>query len=92
MNDDRNKNNYQGSGYNGFLRRTINSNPNELRLKQIGPMRAHNPITINLDQQQTSGSLGDKLQVGSVVIDGSNGRISVFEDNSEVVRIGELDD
>jgi hypothetical protein len=44
------------------------------------------------DSAQISGMLGDTLRIGNIGLDGTKGRISVFdENNNEVVRIGNLE-
>lgn len=94
MNDDQNKDNYEGAGYNGFLRRTLNSNPNERTLRQVGPMRAYKPMEINLDTTPTSGSLGSTLRVGSgVEISGPEERVSIINaEGNEVARFGRVNE
>ena len=80
---------YSDAGFNGFLRRTLNSNPNANTLKQSG---VPNRNTLNFDQMLVSGSLGDKLSVGRVVINGKDSRIQINDElGNEVVRIGGLD-
>lgn len=80
---------YSDAGFNGFFRRTIDSNPTRTTLGSNGPPSK----ALNFDDLQTSGAIGDKIKVGSITIDGKAGRISLFDANgNEVGRIGNLDD
>jgi len=45
---------------------------------------------LNFDQVQTTGSLGDKIQVGNITIDGSSGRIVINDGQNDRLIIGEL--
>ena len=78
--------NYETSGFNGFLSRSIDTMP-QVNLDSPGIQSTQ----IRYDSSQVSGMLGDSLKVGSVVIDGVSGRISIYDGDVEVVRIGELD-
>lgn len=79
---------YETAGFDGFLSRSVDS-ISQLNLDSQGPVSTQLPF----DRAQVSGSLGDKLQIGKIRLDGVTGRISVLDDNNnEVVRIGELDD
>jgi hypothetical protein len=78
---------YQDSGFDKFLSRSIDdtAQPN---LGTGGPVSN----SIAYDRNQVSGSLGDSLRVGRILINGTTGRISIYDEaNNEVVRIGELD-
>lgn len=79
---------YSDAGYNGFFRRTLGSNPDQMLLQTGGS----NKQQLNFDDMQVSGSLGDKLRVGSIVVDGKTGRI-FFEDETgqETMRLGNVD-
>lgn len=80
---------YGNSGFNGFLSRSIKSNPTVMTLQQMSGLAGSNMI--NFDQTQTSGSLGDKIQVGGIIIDGTNRRIVLLDEtNTEVGWIGNL--
>lgn len=86
---------YKEAGFNGFMRRSIGSSQASSLRQASTDFRKVNNQTINFDQQQTSGALGDVIQVGQgVKIDGggNTGRISVYDGNTEVVRIGDLGD
>lgn len=86
--------NYQHAGFNGFFRRTLNSNLQENSLRGIGSMRAYKPQELNFDALQTGGALGDVLRVGPrVEIDGSQGRIDIKDtEGNPNTRIGEQED
>lgn len=74
---------YTTSGFNDFLSRSIDGG--------IGQAQAAPVRQVNFDQSQISGSLGDHLRIGSIDLDGTTGRISIFDENeNEVVRIGDL--
>lgn len=81
---------YAAAGFNRFFRRSIDSQ-SASTLSEAASFASSSSQEINFDQVQTRGSLGDIIQVGSITIDGTNGKISVFDGSNEVVRIGELD-
>lgn len=81
---------YADAGFNGFLHRSIDTLPAG-NLRDVALRATQMPRTINFDQQQVGGALGNVIKVGSITIDGTNGRISVYDGTNEVVRIGELD-
>lgn len=83
---------YEDAGYNGFMRRTINSNPTENSLKGVGVGRRGQPRTLDFDSLQTGGSIGDKFTAGRVVVDGSNGAIKILDtEGNEVIRLGQME-
>jgi len=83
---------YEDAGFNGFMRRTINSNPTENSLKGVGVGRRGQPQTLDFDSLHTGGSIGDKFTAGRVVVDGSNGAIKIMDtDGNEVVRLGQME-
>lgn len=82
---------YTTAGFNGFLSRALNANPFAQTLSD-NPTNSSG-TELNFDQQPVSGSLGNILQIGTIHIDGTTGRISVFDNNgNEVGRIGDLGD
>lgn len=84
---------YGKTGYNGFFRRTLNGNPNELTLKTVGSARNYRPQSINFDEVQTDGALGDTFRTGRVFIRGSLGRIDIEDTEANpVVRLGDQED
>lgn len=79
---------YMDSGYNSFMSRGLNA-------KQAVTLRALSQAAprqeINFDHYQTSGNLGDKIQVGGITIDGSNRRIVIVDEaGNEVGWIGKI--
>lgn len=84
---------YTQAGFNGFLRRSIDSHTASTLREASSELRMSNIQAINFDHQPATGHLGSVIQVGDgVTIDGVNRRISVFDENStEVVRIGRRD-
>jgi hypothetical protein len=73
---------YEKLGFNQYLEKPFSVNAGQA---QVGGFN-----NLNFDQVQTSGSLGDKIQIGSVLIDGQNGRIIVNDGNTDRIIIGEL--
>lgn len=81
---------YEQAGFDPFLQRSIGGNYVGVLSDIQSAIGGSNGI--NYDQTQVSGAIGDKIQVGNIVIDGVAGRISVFDTSGvEVVRIGSLD-
>ena len=79
---------YSDAGFNGFFRRTLSSNPGT----QVLASNSRPTRQMNFDDLQISGALGDKLKIGSIVLDGKTGRISIQDEvGTEVVRIGNVD-
>lgn len=78
---------YTDSGFDGFLSRSVD-NLSQVNLDSQGPVSTQIPF----DRAQVSGPLGDTLRFGNIQLDGRKGRISIFDGDNEVVRIGELDD
>ena len=93
MANSRSRYTYEDAGFNGFMRRSIASNPTSLTLADIGGRS--NSQEINFDDIQTSGAIGDKFKVGKgVVLHGDIGRISTHNVNTgdETTRLGDLGD
>lgn len=85
--------NYGDAGYNRFLKRSIENNgvPTS-NLSDVSRNVAAHSREINFEQSRVSGSMGDTARIGKINLDGTKGRISVYDDdNNEVMRIGELD-
>ena len=73
--------NYEDLGFNKFLQRSIRS------------VQTSQPSSsLNFDQVQMSGSLGDSIQVGgnNIIIDGGNRRIVINDGDTDRIVIGEL--
>lgn len=74
---------YLDAGFNRFFQRSIDSNPSTGNLTQQSNLAGSK--SINFDMYSTSGSLGDKIQVGGVVIDGTNRRIVIKDESGQEV-------
>lgn len=79
--------NYTNAGFDGFMSRSIDSITAN-NLDGIRPV--YWPQQVAYDRVQASGTVGDKITVGSIIIDGTTGRISVFDGSTETIRIGNL--
>lgn len=87
-----NRQDYTRSGFNAFFSRSIDSKDSNTLPSSSSTYRRGNSQEVNYDNSPTTGTLGSKVQIGdSIVLDGTNKRISVIEGTNEVVRIGELD-
>jgi hypothetical protein len=81
---------YESAGFNGFFRRSIGSNPNATTLRDLNGRVSR---SLNFDDQQVSGSLGDTLRIGVIYLDGKTGRFKIVDDQSnEVVRLGDVNE
>lgn len=84
---------YTNAGFNGFLRRTITSDPTVGTLNQM--KRTVSVMNnINFDQMHVSGNMGDMIEVGKVLIDGASGDglVAGRDDGSnQVWRVGDLE-
>ena len=75
--------NYKDLGFSRFLEKRISS--------QISESPNATFSELNFDQVQTTGSFGDILQIGAILIDGQARRIVVKDANgNDAVIIGEL--
>lgn len=88
--------NYNTAGYNSYMTKSIdltNQLPVNPQIATLNTPQQYSTNNLNYNNSQTTGSLGDIIQVGNITIDGSQGRISIFDGtDTEVVRIGSLDD
>lgn len=85
-----NTHDYQDAGFNRFYRRSLGSSADSASLNSLPPS---NNRGINFDNSQISGAMGDNVRVGTIVLNGKIGRISVFEDGTlttETVRLGDV--
>jgi hypothetical protein len=76
--------NYEDLGFNQFLERSIVNQ---------GTSTTMTSSDVNFDNAQISGSLGDRIQVGgsNIIIDGTNRKISILDDNgNEAIIIGDV--
>lgn len=77
---------YTDSGFDGFLSRSID-NLSQVTLDSQGPVSTSQ----RFDSTQVSGMLGDTLQIGSILLDGASGKITITDNSGNVVVIlGEL--
>lgn len=82
-------NDYIAAGFDQYLTRSIDGYI-ATGLGNAEPRAGVQQVAF--DRNQVTGSLGDKLKLGFIVLDGTTGRISIFDaNNNEPVRIGELD-
>lgn len=88
--DNDQKHTYREVGFNRFFRRSLTSNPDATNLKSLGGGGSRQ---LNFDNQQVSGSLGDILRIGRILLDGKLGRQSIMDERqNEVLRLGDLGD
>ena len=74
---------YLDAGFNRFFSRSLGANPANGNLMAMSNGAGSNML--NFDQMRTSGSLGDKIQVGGVIIDGTNRRIVIIDESGQEV-------
>ncbi len=72
---------YEQAGFNAFLLRSMKSNPGARTLAG-GVSRGSSNIAF--DRLQAEGMLGDKIQVGRLVLDGVSGRMIVLDETRAV--------
>lgn len=84
---------YVDAGFNPFLRRSIDGGEGVNLNSRSALMTTQSTRELNFDQQQTTGRLGDKIQVAdSLVIDGVKRRFVVIDElGNEVVWLGRVD-
>lgn len=82
---------YIDSGFNKFFSRSINASGSTNTLQEVSNTAGN--LGLNFDQRTVSGSLGDKIQIGKILLDGSNARIDIqgVDNQDVVIRLGELD-
>lgn len=84
---------YTDAGFNGFMQRSIASNVNIGTLGQSKRNSSSNN-SLNFDNLQVSGNLGDTIEVGNILIDGSvgDGRIDGRDKNGTPTwRLGDIE-
>jgi hypothetical protein len=80
---------YTDIGFSVFLERPLLQGSSQQSIS--GQQSSGSSGTLNFDSTQTSGALGDKIQVGSITIDGSSGKITVSDDSGNtVITIGDI--
>lgn len=85
---------YENAGFNGFMRRTIASDPGSTTLSQM-KRASLSSNSLNFDQMQVSGNMADTIEVGKILIDGvtGDGRIDGRDPNSNTTwRVGDLEE
>ena len=73
---------WRNAGFNQYFSRPI-----------FAPASSGSMTELNFDSFQTTGSLGDKIQIGgnNIVLDGKNRKISILDDSGkEVIVIGNI--
>ena len=81
---------YQNAGFNAFMLRSLKSNPGAQTV--AGGVSRGNGGSLAFDRTQIEGMLGDKLQVGRIVLDGQLGRLIVLDEarTTETGWVGDL--
>lgn len=69
---------YQDAGFNGFLSRSLKSNPIANNVSQGIATGSGKPV--NVDLQAMFGALGNIIDLGKLVLDGVEGKIRVREE------------
>ena len=84
---------YIDSGFNKFFCRSIASNSSST-LQQVSQVAGNKDI--NFDHYSVSGSIGDKIQIGSanngIVLNGPDVKIEMVSEGNTVGIMGRLDD
>jgi hypothetical protein len=81
---------YEQAGFDSFLNRSID-NQGLANLDDTSGGNVAANRTLNFDQAQVGGSLGDKLTIGNITLDGVEGQIQVSDGNNVRVIIGKLE-
>lgn len=82
---------YSTVGFSPFLTRSIDD-VGLTNLDQIAASAQQTTRELNYDQSATTGSLGSFLRIGSIILDGAKGRITIVDENGkEAVWIGDID-
>lgn len=85
----RDKYTYATDGFNGFMMRSRKSNRLATNLRN--GVSSGSGKAVNFDLQGASGNMGDRIQYGSIHIEGDKGRISINNQSGEpAVWIGSL--
>lgn len=80
---------YQNAGFNSFMLRSQKSNPGAQTVR--GGISAGTGKPLAFDRQQIEGMLGDKVQIGRIVLDGRAGRIITL-DKARIEEVGWVGD
>lgn len=83
---------YKDAGFNGFMLRSMKSNPLAQTIR--GGVSAGTGKPMAFDRMQLAGGMGDSFRLGRLLFNGSAGRIVVLDENgtNEVGWIGDLTD
>ena len=73
--------NYSNAGFNNFLVRSMKSNPVAANIASGIAVGSGKPM--NVDLQAMFGALGNKIEMGRLVLDGVNGRVIPLDENGE---------
>lgn len=79
---------YETAGFNGFLTRSLKSNPLANNLSD--GIASSSGTAMNFDRQQVAGSLGNKLTIGRLILDGVAGRAIAQKNGEDVAWFGDL--
>ncbi len=80
--------NYSNAGFDGFLNRSIDTNPSVIHTDLNSIPAISTGQQVNYDQMQVTGSLGDHLRVGLIDLAGGEGRISISDSGgNETIRL-----
>lgn len=72
---------YENAGFNGFMLRSLKSNPGAVNVQ--GGISTGSGKPVNVDLQSMFGSLGNKITMGRLILDGVNGRVIPLDENGE---------
>lgn len=91
MSQQNNRYTYENAGFNGFMARSLKSNPGAQTLADQPSASASNMM--NFDMMNTSGMIADNMRIGAKLeLQGDNGRIAVKDtQGNEVGWVGDLD-
>jgi hypothetical protein len=84
---------YRNAGFNGFLQRSIASDPGAASLGQM-KRSASTMNSMNFDQMSISGNMADIIEVGRILINGAAGAGYIAgrdESGNQVYRDGDLE-
>lgn len=82
---------YADAGFNGFMSRSVKSNPMAVNLR--GGMSSGTGRSIQFDRQQVGGTFMDKVRIGPrMILDGVRARVIILDESGidEVAWFGDL--
>ena len=80
---------YSSAGFDPFLSRSIDNTP---RANLDDNRNVPISQSVSYDRGAMSGAFPDVVRIGDIHLDGVRGRISIYDGDDEVTRIGSLDD